>query len=155
MPDLVIAARDAPATERYGADLVCDGRTDVAVLAKALAGSFDEVALSAGRFDANAGTAPAGNRYLRSAEGVTVRGAGPGLTRLVAEREPCRVAVAAPGNTAGQTRYRARGLAMKNNRIRIVTDRPMETVEVHKSSVNTVNMAGVTVEYYPPRPAMV
>lgn len=30
----------------------------------------------------------------------------------------------------------------------------METVEVHKPSVNAVNMVGVTVEYSPPRPAM-
>ncbi len=28
----------------------------------------------------------------------------------------------------------------------------METVEVHPPSVNGVDMAGVTVEYYPPRP---
>ena len=35
MPDLVIAARDAPAADRAGADVVCDGKTDVAVLAKA------------------------------------------------------------------------------------------------------------------------
>ncbi len=33
------------------------------------------------------------------AEGVTVRGAGPGLTRLIAEREACRIAVDAPGVT--------------------------------------------------------
>jgi hypothetical protein len=30
----------------------------------------------------------------------------------------------------------------------------METVEVHPPSTNSVNMAGVTVEYYPPRPVM-
>jgi hypothetical protein len=42
---------------------------------------------------------------------------------------------------------------MKGNLIRIVTDRPMEVVEVHPPSANSVNMAGVTVEYYPPRPA--
>ena len=30
---------------------------------------------------------------------MTVRGDGPGLTRLVAEREPCRIAVDAPGVT--------------------------------------------------------
>lgn len=41
---------------------------------------------------------------------------------------------------------------MKGNRIAIVTDRPMEVVEVHRPSVNSVEMAGVTVEYYPPRP---
>jgi hypothetical protein len=30
----------------------------------------------------------------------------------------------------------------------------MEVIEVHAPSANSVNMAGVTVEYYPPRPAM-
>ncbi|MEN6342838.1 MAG: hypothetical protein ABFC89_09795 [Methanospirillum sp.] len=43
---------------------------------------------------------------------------------------------------------------MKGNRIRIVTDRPMEVLEVHGPSANSVEMAGVTVEYYSPRPAM-
>ncbi|KAF5046982.1 hypothetical protein DSECCO2_465090 [anaerobic digester metagenome] len=62
--------------------------------------------------------------------------------------------VDAPGHAADLARYRARGYAMKGNRIRLVTDRPMEVVEVHPPSVNSVNMAGVTVEYYPPRPAM-
>jgi hypothetical protein len=41
---------------------------------------------------------------------------------------------------------------MKGNWIAIVTDRPMEVVEVHAPSVNRVSMAGVTVEYCPPRP---
>lgn len=58
----------------------------------------------------------------------------------------------APGHVADLERYRARGYAMKGNRIAIVTDRPMETVEVHMPSVNAVNMAGITVGYYPPRP---
>ena len=99
MPDLVIAARDSSTADRAGADIVCDGRTDVAVLAKALSVPDREVVLTAGRFDVNAGTAPDGTRYLRPAAGVTIRGAGPGLTRLVAEREPCRIAVDAPGVT--------------------------------------------------------
>ena len=60
--------------------------------------------------------------------------------------------VDAPGHVDDLKRYRARSYAMRGNRIAIVTDRPMETVEVHKPSVNAVNMAGVTVEYYPPRP---
>ena len=62
--------------------------------------------------------------------------------------------VDAPGHVEDLDRYRARGYAMTGNRIRIVTDRPMEVVEVHPPSVNSVDMAGVTVEYYPPRPAM-
>jgi hypothetical protein len=60
----------------------------------------------------------------------------------------------APGHAADLARYRARGYAMKGNRIRLVTDRPMEVVEVHPPSVNSMEMAGVTVEYYPPAPAM-
>jgi hypothetical protein len=44
---------------------------------------------------------------------------------------------------------------VKGNRIRIVTDRPMEVVKVHPPSDNSVEMAGVAVEYYLPRPAMV
>ena len=99
MPDLVIAARSSSAADRAGADVVCDGRNDVVVLAKALAEPDREVVLTAGTFDVNAGFTSAGNRYLRPAENVTVRGAGPGLTRLVAEREPCRIAVDAPGVT--------------------------------------------------------
>ncbi|MEN6518855.1 MAG: hypothetical protein ABFC38_11885 [Methanospirillum sp.] len=41
---------------------------------------------------------------------------------------------------------------MKGNRIRIVTDRPMDVVEVHPPSSNGVDLSSVTVEYYPPRP---
>ncbi len=62
--------------------------------------------------------------------------------------------VDAPGHVADLKRYRARGYAMKANRIAIVVDRPIEVVEVHPPSANSVNMAGVTVEYSPPRPAM-
>ncbi|MEN6343091.1 MAG: hypothetical protein ABFC89_11105, partial [Methanospirillum sp.] len=62
--------------------------------------------------------------------------------------------VDAPAHIADLARYRARGHAMRGNRIRIFTDRPMEVVELHSPSVNSVEMAGVTVEYYPPRPAM-
>ena len=60
--------------------------------------------------------------------------------------------VDAPGHAADLARYRARGYAMKGNRIAIAVDLPMEVVEVHPPSVNSVEMAGVTVEYYPPRP---
>ena len=62
--------------------------------------------------------------------------------------------VDAPGHVADLERYRARGYVMAGNRIAIVTDRPMEVVEVHPPSVNSVKMAGVTVEYYPPKPSM-
>ena len=96
---IVVAARDASPAEKAGADVVCDGKDDVAVLSKALSVPDREVVLSGGTFDANAGFTAAGNRYLRPAENVTVRGVGPGLTRLVAGREPCRIAVDAPGVT--------------------------------------------------------
>jgi hypothetical protein len=43
---------------------------------------------------------------------------------------------------------------MRNNRIAIATDRPMEAIEVHPPSRKSVSMAGVTAEYSPPRPAM-
>ncbi len=96
---IVIAPRDASAADRNAADVVCDGRTDVAVLAKAFAVPDREVLLAAETFNANAGFTAAGNRYLQPAENVTVRGAWPGLTRLIAEGEPCRIAVDEPGVT--------------------------------------------------------
>lgn len=52
-----------------------------------------------------------------------------------------------PRAASGATRRRAVGFA-------IVTDRSIGAVEVHPPSANSVNMAGVTVEYCPPRPAM-
>ena len=60
--------------------------------------------------------------------------------------------VDAPSHVEDLKRYRARGYRMAGKRIAIVTDRPQSTVEVHPPSVNSVNMAGVTEEYYPPRP---
>ncbi len=62
--------------------------------------------------------------------------------------------VDAPSHVEDLKRYRARGYAMTGNRIVLVTDRPMEVVEVHPPSVNSVEMVGVTVEYYSPHPAM-
>ena len=62
--------------------------------------------------------------------------------------------VDAPSHAEDLKRYRARGYAMRNNRIRLVTDRPQSVVEVHPPSVNSVNTAGVTAEYSPPAPAM-
>jgi hypothetical protein len=62
--------------------------------------------------------------------------------------------VDAPSHSEDRKRYRARGYAMAANRIRIVTDRPQSVVEVHPTSANSVNMAGVTVEHSPPLPAM-
>jgi hypothetical protein len=59
-----------------------------------------------------------------------------------------------PVHVADLARYRAWGHAMTGNRVRLVTDRPKEVVEMHSPSVNAVSMAGVTVEYYPPAPAM-
>ncbi len=62
--------------------------------------------------------------------------------------------VDAPTHAADLARYRARGYRMAGNRIRLVTDRPQSVVEVHPPSVNSVNTAGVTAAYSPPRPAM-
>jgi hypothetical protein len=62
--------------------------------------------------------------------------------------------VDAPAHARDLVWYRARGYRMAGNRIRLVTDRPMEVVEVHAPSVNSVEMDGVTVEYYPPAPAI-
>ena len=60
----------------------------------------------------------------------------------------------APSHVEDLEQYRARGSRMAGNRIRIVTDRPQSVVEVQQPSVNSVAMAGVTVDYYPPGPAM-
>lgn len=62
--------------------------------------------------------------------------------------------VDAPGHVADAARYCAPCYAMTGNRIRLVTDRPMDAVEVRPALVNRVEMASVTVEYRPPRPAL-
>ena len=62
--------------------------------------------------------------------------------------------VDAPCHVEDLKRYRARGYRMAGNRIAIVIDRPQSAIEVHPPSVNSVNTAGVTVEYCPPRPAI-
>ena len=95
---------------------------------KACAVPDREIALTAGAFAANAGLTSAGNRYLRPAENVTVRGAGPGLSRLNAAREPRRIAV--------------------------VTDDPRDLVDVHPPSCGKVDLGGLPVERCPPAPAM-
>ncbi|MEN6518859.1 MAG: hypothetical protein ABFC38_11905 [Methanospirillum sp.] len=43
---------------------------------------------------------------------------------------------------------------MAGTRIRIVTGRSMDAVEVHPPSANSVDLSGVTVECCPPHPAM-
>ena len=60
--------------------------------------------------------------------------------------------VDALSHVADLERYRVRGYAMTGNRIAIVTDRPQSAAVVHPPSADSVNMAGVTVEYCPPRP---
>lgn len=62
--------------------------------------------------------------------------------------------VDAPGHTADLARYRARGYAMRDNRIAIVTDDPEDLIEVHPPSRGSVDLGGLTVERCPPRPAM-
>ena len=130
MPDLVIAARDSSTAEKAGADLVCDGRTDVAVLAKALAVPYREVVLTAGRFDMNAGT---GRLVLL------------GCTERVEY-------VDAPSHVEDLKRYRARGYVMAGNRCAIVTDRDTDVIEVHPPSRGKVDFGGLTIERCPPRP---
>ena len=58
--------------------------------------------------------------------------------------------VDAPGHVEDLERYRARGYAMKNNRIRIVTDHDADLIEVHPPSSGTVDPGGLTVERCPP-----
>ncbi|HIH03926.1 MAG TPA: hypothetical protein HA263_08800 [Methanoregulaceae archaeon] len=63
--------------------------------------------------------------------------------------------VDAPGHAAELERYRARGYAMRGNRIAVRVEGPAavgDVVEVHPPSRNGVDLSGVTVEYYPPRP---
>jgi hypothetical protein len=60
----------------------------------------------------------------------------------------------APRQAADLTRYRPGGYAMRNNRNRLLTDQPQCVVEIHPPSANSVEMAGVTVENFPPRPTM-
>jgi hypothetical protein len=62
--------------------------------------------------------------------------------------------VDAPGHVADLARYRARGYAMKGNRIAILTDRDMDVIEVHPPSLGSVDLGGLTIERCPPRPAM-
>ncbi len=59
----------------------------------------------------------------------------------------------APSHAEDLKRYRARGYAMRNNRIRLVTDRPQSVVEVHPPSRGSVDLGGLTVERCPPAPA--
>ena len=95
----VIAAADSAPADLERATRVCTGKDDVSVLAVALAAPEHEIELCAGTYDLNAGWAYDGSRRLRIAGGTTVRGAGPGLTRLVAREEPCRIIADAPGAT--------------------------------------------------------
>lgn len=101
MPDCVIAPPGASLEDRNRADRVLDRGAVVGGLAGAFARADEEIELTAGRYDVNAGFTSAGNRYLSLAPGVTVRGAGPGLTVLVGERHPCRLTI--PEASAGVT----------------------------------------------------
>ncbi len=58
--------------------------------------------------------------------------------------------VDAPSHAGDLKRYRARGYAMRNNRIDIVTDHPEDLVEVHPPSRGSVDLDGLTVERCPP-----
>ncbi len=60
--------------------------------------------------------------------------------------------VDAPSHAADLERYRARGYAMKGNRIGIVADRDTDAIEVHPPSRGSVDLGGVTIERCPPVP---
>ena len=62
--------------------------------------------------------------------------------------------VDAPGHVEDLKRYRARGYAMRGNRIAIVTDHTEALVEVHPPSRGTADLGGLTVERCPPVPAI-
>ncbi len=62
--------------------------------------------------------------------------------------------VDAPGHAEDLERYRARGYAMKGNRIAIVTDHDADLIDVHPPSRGSVKLGGLTVERCPQRPAM-
>ena len=60
--------------------------------------------------------------------------------------------VDAPGHAGDLERYRARGYHMVNNRINTVTDRLEDLIEVHPPSRGSVDLGGLSVERWPPRP---
>ena len=62
--------------------------------------------------------------------------------------------VDAPSHVKDLERYRARGYAMRDNRIAIVTDHDSDLVEVHPPSRGSVDLGGLSVERCPPAPAM-
>jgi hypothetical protein len=62
--------------------------------------------------------------------------------------------VDAPRHVEDLKRYRARGYAMKGNRIAIVTDNDEDLIEIHPPSRGSVDLSGVTVERCPPAPAL-
>ena len=62
--------------------------------------------------------------------------------------------VDAPSHVEDLEGYRARGYAMKGNRIAIITDHPEDLVEMHPPSCGSVDLGGFTVERCPPAPAL-
>ena len=60
----------------------------------------------------------------------------------------------APGHAKDLVRYRTRGYRMVNNRIAVVTDRPMEAMEVHPPARGPVDLGGLTVERCRPEVGM-
>ncbi len=58
--------------------------------------------------------------------------------------------VDAPSHVKDLERYRARGYAMRDNRIAIVTDHDSDLVEVHPPSQGRVDLHDLTVERCPP-----
>ena len=62
--------------------------------------------------------------------------------------------VDAPSHVEDLKRYRARGYRMVNNRFNIITDHDADLIEMHPPSRGKVDLGGLTVERYPPAPAM-
>jgi hypothetical protein len=98
-----IAAKNSSFNDRNDADIVCNG-DDVTRLARAFAEDGTEIQLALGRYDANAGRAADGTRYLRVGKGTTIKAA-PG-TELRAEKDVCRITLDEAGaNLIGITTW--------------------------------------------------
>ena len=102
--DLVIAARDASPADRAAPTPSATERPTWPCWRRPSRSRPGGRALRPGRSTRTPGSPRPATAYLRPAEDVTVRGAGPGLTRLVAGSEPCRIAVDAPGVDARELR---------------------------------------------------
>lgn len=86
-----IAAKDSSLAAKNDADIICDYKTDLTILDRAVRDADEEIYLALGTYNANGGVAQDGTRYLRPAHGVTIR-AEPGAV-LLADQAVCRIAL--------------------------------------------------------------